>query len=67
MTVPLYQTKAELFPYAGSSRPVRIRVLELLQDGTINDQSQCRNAGERRLIGSATSDTFPRRSDVLHP
>lgn len=31
MTVPLYQAKAELFRTMG--HPVRIRVLELLQDG----------------------------------
>ncbi|WP_433221034.1 ArsR/SmtB family transcription factor [Dactylosporangium sp. CS-047395] len=31
MTVPLYQAKAELFRTLG--HPVRIRVLELLQDG----------------------------------
>lgn len=31
MTVPLYQAKAELFRTMG--HPVRIRILELLQDG----------------------------------
>ncbi|MDH6222482.1 DNA-binding transcriptional ArsR family regulator [Streptomyces pseudovenezuelae] len=31
MSVPLYQTKAEFFRMLG--HPVRIRVLELLQDG----------------------------------
>ena len=33
MTVPLYQAKAELFRTLG--HPVRIRVLELLQDGPL--------------------------------